>query len=311
MAKVGISIMPLQERYGDKQALKIAKDAGADAVDFGLENFRGRYDFRNANSVYSKSKDEIREYFADLKRYADSINLEISQTHGRGKGFLADAAEDDALVANAELDCLATAALGAPYCVMHGVTTMFHMDAAPELMHELNFSMFTRILPYARKYGIKIATETFGDVHGGACCDFFGNIDEFVKTYEHICAVDGNKDVFTICVDTGHTNKATKFNNNPQVPEALRRLGKDVTVLHINDNDTVYDQHLLPFIDKTGLETSKTVDWNETLQALRDIGYNGVYNMELHMPRYGAEVMPEFCRFAVAVLRNFLSQNNM
>ena len=30
--------------------------------------------------------------------------------------------------------------------------------------------------------------------------------------------------------------------------------------------------------------------------------------MELHLERYGVEIMPEFCRFAVIVLRNFLEK---
>lgn len=307
--KISISILELQKRYGHKEALKIAKNSGADAVDFGLEDFNGLFDFRNETSIYSKSKDEIRKYFEDIKSYADELGLEICQTHGRGKGFINVPEEDNALIKNAELDCLATSALGAPVCVMHGVTTMFHMTANAEFMHELNHSMFTKILPFAKKYGIKIATETFGDVHGGACCDFFGNIDEFIKTYEKICAEDDNREYFTICVDTGHSNKATKFNNNPQVPELIRRLGKNISTLHLNDNNTIFDQHLLPFENREGLD--KTIVWDETIKALKDIGYNGVYNMEIFLPRYGLEVMPEFCRFAVVVLRNLLSKNGL
>lgn len=305
MKKISISIMALQKKYGDREALRIAKEAGADAVDFGLENFARRYDYRNEKSVYALPKTEIIAYFKDLKAYADSIGLQICQTHGRGEGFFNIKEEDDALIKNAEIDCMVTATLGAPVCVMHAVTTMKHLNAEPQFMRDLNYSMFTQILPFAKKYGIKIATETFGDIHGGACCDFFGYMDEFVRSYERICAEGDNKDYFTVCVDTGHTNKATKFQPNPSVPDAIRRLGKNVTVLHINDNNTVYDQHLLPFIDNYGL--TGTIDWKETAAALREIDYQGVYNMELHLPRYGKEVMPEFCRFAIAVLRSFLN----
>ena len=63
MRKISISIMDLQKRYGDKEALRIAKEAGADAVDFGFEDFAGRYDYRYKTSIYSKSKGEIRAYF--------------------------------------------------------------------------------------------------------------------------------------------------------------------------------------------------------------------------------------------------------
>lgn len=300
--------MPLQMRYGDKEALRIAKEAGADTVDFGLENFNGRYDYRFADSIYSKGDEAVKAYFEDLRKYAFSIGLEISQTHGRGQGFKNIVEEDDALVENARLDCMATAALGAPVCVFHGVTTMNHMDVSPEFMRELNYEMFVKIIPFAKRYGIKIATETFGDVHGGTRVDFFGNTNEFIDTYNRICAVGDNKEYFTVCVDTGHSNKATRFNNNPSVPEVIRRIGKDVTVLHLNDNNTMGDQHLLPFVDKSGWQIDGTLDWDEIFSALKDIGYSGVYNMELHLERYGAEIMPEFCRFAVTVLRNFLSK---
>ncbi len=305
MEKIGLSIISLQEKYGDREALRIAKEAGFDAVDFGLENFAGRYDYRVQGSVYAKPRDEIVEYFRDLKRYADSLGLEISQTHGRGCGFSAIKEEDEAFLINAELDCLVTAILGAPVCVIHAVTTSKLPEAEPQFMRDLNYEMFTKILPFAKKYGIKIATETFGDVHGGERIDFFGDMTEFIDSYERVCADGDNRDYFTICLDTGHTNKATKFQPNPQVPEAVRVLGERITVLHLNDNDSVYDQHLLPFVNAYGLD--KTINWKDTIAALREVGYDGVFNMELFLPRYGYDVMPEFCRFAAAVLRNVLN----
>ena len=309
MKKVSIAIGAIQLRYGDREALRISKEIiKADAVDFCLEDFGTRYDYRNPESVYALPEAEFVKYFTDLKKYADELGLEICQTHGRGPGFKGIKDEDDALIENGRLDCLATSILGAPVCVMHGVTTMFHMDATPEYMHELNFEMFTRLLPYAKQYGVKIATETFGDVHGGACCDFFGNIDEFIKTYERICATEDFADYFTVCVDTGHCNKATKFNNNPKPAEVIRRLGKNVTCLHLNDNNTVGDQHLLPFVTKNGWQIDNTIDWDDVFLALEEIGYDGVYNMEISLDRYGEEIMPEFSAFSVLVMRNALSK---
>lgn len=307
MKKISISIYSIQHRYGDREALRIAKEVmKADAVDFSLDDFGTRYEYRCPTSVYALPEEEFVNYFSSLKAYADELGLEICQTHGRGYGFRANKEEDDALIGNARLDCYATALLGAPVCVMHGVTTMFHMDASPEYMHEMNFEMFCRILPHAKRYGVKVATETFGDVHGGACCDFFGNIDEFIKTYERICAVDDFADHFTVCVDTGHSNKATKFNNNPKPAEVIRRLGKNVTCLHLNDNNTVGDQHLLPFVTKNGWPIDNTIDWDDTFAALEEIGYSGVYNMEISLNRYGEEIMPEFGAFIVTVMRNAL-----
>lgn len=308
MKKVSIAIGELQSRYGDKEAIRIAKEAGADAVDFCLEDFGGRYDYRVERSIYSKPESEFKEYFSDLKAYADEIGIEICQTHGRGFGFFNKKDEDQALIENARLDFYASSILGAPICVVHAVTTMFHPDAEPQFMRDLNFDMYNRMIPLAKNYGVKIATETFGDALGGKCCDFFGNIDEFIDSYERICAYSDNADWLTVCVDTGHTNKASRFNGNPEPARAIRMLGSRITCLHLNDNNKMSDQHLIPFIAKCGSFIEGTIDWDDTLDALDEIGYNGVYNLELSMCRYGAEIMPEFARFAVAVLKNALNK---
>ena len=308
MKKVSISILALQEKYGDKEALRIAKEIGADAVDFSLYSGRGRFDYQNADSIYAKSEQEFIAYFTDLRRYAESIGLDICMTHGRVDGLRNIPEKDEALYENARLDCYATALLGSPVCVVHGVTTIYHMDTPPEMMRELNFQMFCRMIPYAKQYGIKMATETFGDVDGCSTCDFFGNIDEFIATYERICAVGDNRDYFTVCVDTGHSNKATKFNNNPKPPQVIRMLGNRVTCLHLNDNNTVTDQHLIPFVAKAGYQIEGTIDWDDVFATLEDIGYNGYYNMELELARYGKEIMPETARFAIIVLKNALEK---
>lgn len=308
MKKISIATGELQSRYGDREALRIAKEAGADAVDFCLEDFCGRYDYRNGGSVYSKSQAEIREYFSDLKQYADELGLEICQTHGRGCGFMAKESEDEALLRNAEIDFFVTAILGAPICVIHAVTTMFHPDAEPQFMRDLNFDMYTKLIPLAKKQGVKIATETFGDALDGKCCDFFGNIDEFIDSYNRICAVGDNADWLTVCVDTGHTNKASRFGDNPTPDEAIRMIGSNVTCLHLNDNNKMSDQHLIPYVAKRGARIEGVIDWDKVFDSLDAIGYNGVYNLELTLSRYGVEIMPEFCRFAIAVLRNALDQ---
>ena len=308
MIKIGISTYALQQYYGDKEALRIAKECGADAIDFSLAS----EDYRNEKSPFHKSEAEFVEYYTNLRKYADSIGLEICQTHGRCPGLKNEKEHDDALIENARLDCYATALLGAPTCVIHAVTTMSHMEATPEFMHELNLKQFGLILPFAKQYNVKVATETFGDVHGGAKCDFFGNNCEFIKSYNLTKErFPEYADYFTVCMDTGHTNKATKFNNNPLPPQAIREIGSDITVLHLNDNTTDSDQHLIPFVGKKTWKIPGTIDWDDTFDALDEIGYNGVYNMELELIRYGEEVMDHVVRLAVATLRNFISKRKM
>ncbi len=299
--KVSFSIGRLQVLYGDERALEIAKEIGADAVDFNLCG--KRWDYQNPESIYSKSDDEIIAYYTKLREKAENLGIEIAQTHGRIEGFKNIPEEDEALIKNARIDCLVTKTLGAPVCVMHGVTTIFlGPDADPELYRDLNFTMFNRIIPFAKQYGIKIATETFGDAKGGGeggyhCCDFFGNAKEFIDTYNRICAEGDNADYFTVCVDTGHSNKATRF-DNPSAADVIRMNGKNISVLHLNDNDTITDQHKAPM---TGC-----IDWNDVFDALDEVGYNGIYNMELQLAHFGKGFEIETAEFGIKVLKHML-----
>ena len=295
---VGISIGALQKKYGDIRAIEIASEIGADAVDFAIEDSDA--DYRNPESVYSKGKDAILEYYSKVKERADSVGIIINQTHGKMPGFRNIQSEDEALVKNTELDCFVTSVLGADTCIVHNATSIFlGANPDPELMHKLSFNMFSQIVPFAKKHNVKIATETFGDAVKFSACDFFGNIEEFEKAYKAIKDIDELKDYFTICVDTGHSNKAMRY-SNPTPADVIRRLGKEVTVLHLNDNDTLTDQHKIPM---TG-----TINWNDVFDALDEIGYSGVYNMELNLRHFGKDFLVETAEFAVKVMKNILSE---
>lgn len=299
MRKVSISIGALQEQFGDYRALEIAKEIGADAVDFNTCGWK--WDYRNPESIYSKSDDEICSYYSGLKKHADSLGLEIGQTHGQIKGFIGKPEEDDALIANGRIDCMAAAELGAPYVVIHSSTTIFMgKDCPSKTMHDLNFDMFNRLIPYAKRYGVKIASETFGDATGLGCCDFFGNITEFIKSYNRICAVGDNADWMSVCVDTGHSNKATRYNGNPSSADVIRLLGPNISVLHLNDNDTLTDQHKIPM---TG-----TINWSDVFSALEEVNYHGNYNMELNLHHFGKGFSVETAAFAVKVMRYMLNE---
>lgn len=297
MKKVGISIWEFQTKYGDMRALEIAKEIGADAVDFSLcgKNFF----FQNEGSIYSQSDDEIVEYFTALKKKADEIGLIISQTHGKDCGFKNKKQEDDDLVENIRRDLLATSALGAPVCVIHSPTSLF-LGANPdrELMHKLCLDLYSRTLPYAKKYNVKLATETFGDANFHNI-DFFGDMDEFMLAYNNIKSIKEYSDYFTTCVDTGHSHKATRF-GQPKAGDVIRRIGSDISVLHLNDNDTLYDQHKTP---KSG-----SIDWIDVFKALDEVGYDGVYNMELKLNHYSPDLIVETAEFSIKVLRAMLKQ---
>ena len=299
MKKVSISIAHFQAKYGDIAAVELAARLGADAIDFNLTS--KRYDYRSAASIYSKSDDEIYAYFEAIYNRARELGVEICQTHGRISTFKNIPENDAAVLENARRDCLATKALRAPYCVMHGVTTCnFTPDTPAEFMHELNYSFFSQALKFAEEYDVFIATETFGDATNHGCCDFFGNAVEFKKFFDRARAECEYGHRLLMCADTGHSNKAMRFNNNPNPADVIRMLGSDVKCLHLNDNDTFTDQHKMPGMG--------TIDWNDVFCALDEIGYNGVYNMELAMKFLGVDFAEEYAAFAIKYMKFMLKE---
>lgn len=296
---VGLSLHNLQSEYGDMRALEIAKEIGADAVDFSISN-APHWDFREESSVYSRGDSEITEYFTALRKRADELGLVISQTHGRLRGYTLDGDNNRTVLENARLDCLATQVLRAPVCVMHSVATgLVGPETPAQTMRNLNAAWFCDALAYAKKYGVKIATETFGDSPKYGICDFFGQADEFLASYDRIASKGDNAAYFTACVDTGHSNKAMRF-GNPKPADVIRQLGSRISTLHLNDNDTMTDQHKTPM---TGC-----IDWEDVFNALDEIGYSGVYNMELNLVHFGKSFMVEEARFAVKVMRHLLCE---
>ena len=117
MKKISISTGTLQSLYGEKEAIKKAKEAGADGVDFNL--WGALYSVENKDSVYSKGEEAITEYFSEIKTYADSIGMKIFMTHGNGTGYKNVKRDDDILNENVRRDIIAAKALGAEICVLH------------------------------------------------------------------------------------------------------------------------------------------------------------------------------------------------
>ena len=294
--RIGINCEALCIRYGELKALEICAAAGFDAVDFGLERFSV-----SGDGIYNASDEEICDFFKLIRKRADELGLMISQTHGRCATYRPnDELYNREVLENTKRDLLATAALGAPACVIHSITTSNWRGSSRELMREKNREMYADFILFAEENGVSIALETFGDSKpdGKRCLDFFGDVRELKMQYE---AMDTKNKA--ICVDTGHTHKA--HNAEPTVlgaADSIRYLGSDVKLLHLNDNNGFSDQHLPPLFAG---DSSYQVDWKEVLRALDDINYSGVYSFELNLRKFG-NALEDATRFFGSYLRRFV-----
>lgn len=91
-----------------------------------------------------------------------------------------------------------------------------------------------------------------------------------------------------ICLDTGHlhvSNISMKTTVQTQ-REFILKAGSYLKATHIAGNDGTDDYHLAPFSIKN------SVRWDEVVTALRDIGYNGLFNLEVPGETKGDPPLP-------------------
>ena len=291
--RISLSILDLQEKYGDKRAIDEAAKIGLVNVDFDLLS----HSVANEGDVYSQGAEAVKAYFTSVGEYAREKNVKIVQTHGRLIGYGITPERDVTFVKDAELDCIATAALGAKYSVFHTPAHNHVGDLPAERMFEIGVSLFSTVLPFAKEHGIKIAAETHGTASKYNKMEFFGIPENLKELIKRVREASPAGDSLCVCVDTGHTNLAAKM-GYPPVGDVIRDLGELVEVLHLHDNNGIKDQHKI-----LGMGI---IDWQDVLSALREIGYSGYYNLETMLKHYGEDFEIEEAEFSVKVLNHML-----
>lgn len=98
-----------------------------------------------------------------------------------------------------------------------------------------------------------------------------------VRTLDEIQALLGavDRENVAICLDTGHAHMgAAAGDGSVDIPAFIRGAGSRLLALHVNDNLGGDDIHLLPY-------GGGSIAWEPVLGALRQIGYAGVFNLEI------------------------------
>ena len=295
--KIGVSTYRLQTLYGDKGAIDAAKKLGVDTIDF----FTNYEYSTKPDSIYSKSDEEIIAYYTELKNYADELGISISQTHGRLRTYMKETEFNRLCLENARRDLLAASALGAPVCVMHSVaTSVMGVATDPQMMRDICYKTFSQILSWAKEYNVKLATETFGFTTACDAMEFFADAKEFKEIYSRIASEGNNREYFKVCIDTGHTNSVVRF-GQPSVGDFIRMFrNNEIVCLHMHDNDGILDQHLPPNMG--------TIDWDDVFDALNEVGYDGVLNLEVNFSKYGNGFELETAEFSVKLLKYLLKK---
>ena len=253
-------------------SIEFIKSCGFTTVDFNLNNFTKANDMAKGlvpcESFYDQSLDALYEYFAPLKAACKKHDVTIAQIHAPFPTWYAGNPEFNEYSIKVLEKCLAISAyLDCPGIVVHPV------QGTPDEW-ESNMWMYRRLIPAAKKYGVKVLLENiFARMNDRFIQGRMSSPEEACKYFDALTAEAG-EGVFGFCFDVGHAIITCQ-----NIPAFVRALGHRLTNLHIHDNNGLDDLHLMPYTCAT-LKANLVCDWAGFIEALRNIGYRGALCFE-------------------------------
>ncbi len=290
-----------QENYTEK--FEMLDTAGFDAVDYNINSALPSGDIvaNKHSSLFDMDVDDLCDFLKPFKVAAHKSNIFFGQMHAPYPPYvIGNKSMNKYLMESFKKSIAVAAFLECPYVVVHPINVVYSLGQAEE--HRLNMEMYTELIPCAKKYGVTVCLENMfqagkGHVYEASCSDF----REAAKYIDDLNTLAGSE-CFGFCYDVGHANLLGKNNR-----ASLGILGNRVKALHIHDNNTREDLHLLPFTYATNWGIDLTTDWNGFIAGLADIDYKGTISFETHQIYhvFPKSVYPQMLSLAAAIGRHF------
>ncbi len=158
---------------------------------------------------------------------------------------------------------IAASMVGAPWAVAH--TCNFPCNCYDrEESFQKNHEYYDSYVELGIQHGVGTAFENMiQGTKDGNRVRYTGHYSELIEFVDSF-----HDSMVKICWDFGHANET-----GLDQPAALRKVGKRLACVHVNDNYRTDDHHTLPF--------SGTIDWLSIIPALVDIGYEGDCSLEV------------------------------
>ena len=252
--KISTEINSISKLVGPHKAIELIAKAGFDAWDlsmFDMARFvKGTDNIMDSDHPLHSAN--YASYVKELRKVGEDCGIICNQSHApfpsRGREMM--------YYLKRAIEC--TALAGGDICVIHPNNNK---------TAEENAEMYFELLPTAKEYGVRIATENMcnwdkdNDHAKAAACS---NHNDFKA---HMKAV--NDPFFVACLDIGH---AAMKGLDTSVKDMILTLGDDLAALHIHDNDLWHDNHTIP--------GSMGIDFDEMVKCLHSIGYKGYFTLE-------------------------------
>lgn len=241
--RLSTNFIRFHDEFGLKNTIDIFSKAGFEGIDFNAD----------LTEYYTDAHDK--EFYVNIKEYANSKGIVFAQTHAPFASSFADEEKTKKRFGEIVKSMEHSSYLGAEMIVVHPCKHINYKENNYNFMMDYNLDFYKRLVAYAEKYNIKIAIENIG-----------GCITETPKgLLELVNALDN--DVFTVCYDVGHANICGQ-----DPADMIKEIGKHIGCTHIHDNDGIHDSHTLPYYG--------TINWESVMKAFAEIGYEGNLNYE-------------------------------
>lgn len=240
-------------KYGAEEGARRMAAHGYDCLDLSLSNTESEY--------YPKEEGMFELRLMKIRRAIEAAGLKVHQIHGPWRWPINDATEDDRAERFEKMSkaLIAAKILGAKYMAIHplmpyGIEEPINADE----VWEINKRFYSALAKVGQSLGVYVCLENM------PFPDFpISDVPTIVKLVKEI-----NHPYLKICLDTGHANIFPL-----PIGEAVRLIGKELlAILHIHDNYADKDTHNNPY--------DGTVNWGDFAEALFDIGFDGVCNIE-------------------------------
>ncbi|MGI5818266.1 MAG: sugar phosphate isomerase/epimerase family protein [Armatimonadota bacterium] len=240
------------------EVLRRMADAGFEGGELALRHLRRFIESDNPEA----SAEEARATAEALGMPLPQVHLSVAEM-----GSL-DPEKRQADLALMEREIELSALAGVQIGILHPVGGFPATLAEYREVERVRIDSFARACEIAAEHDFTIAIENTYDAHGSETSAVgrrrFGAI--IPDLHAVIDAVGAGN--FGICLDTGHTNLF-----GLPLGEAFRQCGDRLIATHVHDNDGHADQHIEP--------TRGTIDWQDGIAALHEIGWDGIFNLEI------------------------------
>ncbi len=192
-------------------------------------------------------------------------------------------------------DLKSCARLGIPVAVIHpgGHGEISTYEELQQVNHQ-RLESFARLAAVCADVGVKLAVENVADRPPGSQGRrrYGAMLEEVLQLCEEVAL-----ELLGVCLDTSHANI-----QGLDLPETIKLCGDKLWALHISDNHGTGDDHLIPGYGE--------IEWGPVVAALREIGYERPFNLEVPGARRGdASLMALRSQHALEVCEQLLGED--